>query len=267
MPGDHSYLVYTDDDDLRSSASRFLTHGLELGQRVGYFAWGNRAALRRHVDVAGVDELIARGAVSLISLDDHFRRDEVPDPTTLVAFWSDATTAALDAGFSALRVVTDTTPWVEQERQRSDFLHTEQHVDRYRLEHPFTQLCVGNMQVLEEQALAETGCIHPSTTGLALPFHLHATTDADFALDGEIDADAVPLLERVLSTAPGGVAGRELVIDATDLRFIDHHGLLALERHARRSGIPAIVLRNAAPVAAKVAELLDLSRLRVEIRR
>jgi hypothetical protein len=64
------------------------------------------------------------------------------------------------------------------------------------------------MQVLDEQALAEAGCIHSSSTGFTLPFHLHADTHADFALDGEIDADAVTSLERVLSIAAGSVETR-----------------------------------------------------------
>lgn len=265
MPGDHAYLAYADDEELRTVATGFLEECLELGQQVAYCGWGGADALRGYVDVVGrPDGRSRRGAVHVVSLDAYFRRDDVPDPATLVRFWSEATSAALAAGFTALRVVTDTTPWVQGERSRTEFLRTEHRVDRFLLKHDFTQLCAGNAQVLDEPALAEAGCIHPSSSGITLPFHLHASHDADFALEGELDAFTVPLFERIVQSARAGERSGELVIDCTEVSFVDHRSLLVLEHHAEEAGLRQVALRGASHGAASLVELLHLSRVRME---
>jgi len=258
-------VAFADDGHLERAMTEFLSEGLSQGQRVGYFGWGGSDALRGRVSgVAGVDELIGRGALQVGSLDERFRRDEVPDPSTMVSFWAEATDAALGAGFTALRVVTDTTPWAETRPRRDAFLCTERFVDRYRLDHPFAQLCVGRRERLSQEAVAEVACIHASADAGEVPFHLHATLDADLALDGEVDAFDAPLLERVVDCVRRVDAGRDVVIDAAGLTFISHQSLIALERHAERANTTTLTLRGASPSALRLAELLDLERVRVE---
>jgi len=266
MSAEHWCLAYAGEGSLRTATDDFLSAGVALGQQVGYFGWGGDDGLRGRLSgVAGGDELVRRGAARITSLDEHFRRDEPPDPLTLVAFWAKATDAALDAGFSALRAVADTTPWAELDpAQRTVFLRGEHLVDRYRLDHPFTLICACDASTVDGDALAETACIHPFAQGVSTPFHLHAIEDADFALHGEIDAFALPLLQRTLSSVPHLDGQRELVFDADDLAFIDHSSLIALNQHAERSGAAAVVLRDASRTSAKLVTLLDLRRIRVE---
>jgi anti-anti-sigma regulatory factor len=267
MSSDHLYMPYAEDSELRTASAGFLSDGLALGERVGYFGWGRGEALRDRANgLAGLDELIRSGTAQVTSLDDHFRR-EAPDPIKLVTFWSDATDAALLAGFTALRVVTDTTPWAAAGRQRPAFLRGEHLVDRYRLDNPFSQLCAGNTSILDEDALAEVACIHPSTVGVVTPFHLRAIVGADFALDGEIDAFAAPLLERVVSAVRDGEASPQLIIDASGLAFVEHRSLLALERHAEQARLSAVVVRKGSPAVQRLVDLLDLRRIRVEAAR
>jgi anti-anti-sigma regulatory factor len=262
---EHPYVAFADDAELERAAAGFLSEGLSQGQQVGYFGWGSVDALRGRVrGVVGVDELIGRGALQVTSLDERFRPDEVPDPSTLVSFWAVATDAALESGFSALRVVTDTTPWAEKRAQRDAFLCTERFVDRYRLEQPFAQLCVGSRAVLSEDALAEVACIHASSVVGEVAFHLHAAVHADLALDGEVDAFAAPLLERVVDCIRRDDTSQQLVIDASGLTFIGHQSLIALERHAERSNTTTLTLRGPSRSARHLAELLGLQRVRVE---
>jgi len=258
-------VAFADDGELDRAVAGFLSKGLSQGQRVGYFGWGGSDALRGRVSgVAGVDELIGRSAVQLGSLDERFRRDVVPDPSTLVSFWAEATDAALGEGFTALRVVTDTTPWAEERPQRDAFLCTERFVDRYRLDHPFSQLCVGRRETLSQEAVAEVASIHASAVAGEVPFHLHAALDADLALDGEVDAFAAPLLERVVDCVRRADASQDVVIDAAGLTFIAHQSLVVLERHAERSNTTTVTLRGASRSAQHLAELLHLKRVRVE---
>lgn len=262
---DHPYVALSDEAELERAAAGFLAEGLSQGERVGYFGWGGSDSLRVRVSgIGGVDELFGRGVVQVRSLDEWFRRDEVPDPSSLVSFWAEATNAAMEAGFTALRVVTDTTPWAEKRPQRDAFLCTERFVDRYRLDHRFAQLCVGSRDVLSDDAVAEVACIHASSVGGEVPFHLHAALDADLALDGEADAFAAPLLERVVNCVRCGDSNTELVIDAAGLKFISHQSLLVLERHAERSNTTTVTLRGTSRSARQVVDLLGLKRVRVE---
>jgi anti-anti-sigma regulatory factor len=265
MTADHPYVAYAEGSELRTAAAGFLSDGLNLGQRVGYFGWGGSDALRDRANgLAGLDELIRGGTAHVVSLDDHFNRDVAPEPAALVAFWSAATDAAVLAGFTALRVVTDTTPWVQPDKERPGFLRADHLVDRYRLDHPFAQLCAGDSTILDDDALAEIACIHPSSEGVSVPFHVHATLGADLALDGELDAFMVSLLERVISSVQGKGATEELVLDVKGLAFVEHRSLLALQRHAEESGVRSVLLRNPSRVAGRMVELLDLSRVHVE---
>jgi anti-anti-sigma regulatory factor len=265
VAADHPYLAFPQRSVLRIAAAGFLSEGVTLGQQVGYFGWGGSDGLRDQANgLAGLDGLISRGAAHVTSLDDHFRRDQAPPPASLVTFWSDATEAALLAGFTALRVVTDTTPWAEGSKQRPVFLRGEHLVDRYRLDHPFNQLCAGDSTILDDDALAETVCIHPSSEGFSSPFHLRAAIDADFALDGEIDALTAGLLERVVGWVREGEASPQLIIDARGLAFVEHRSLLALERYAERTGVAAVLVRDASRTAQRLVGLLGLRRVRVE---
>jgi hypothetical protein len=266
MTAVHGCVAYGEESELWAVTAGFLSEGLSLGQQVGYFGWGDGDALRCGLSgLAGADELVERGAARAASLEEYFRRDEPPEPGRLVEFWSAATDAALQAGFAGVRVVADTTPWADLDpARRTVFLRGEQLVDRYRLEQPFTLLCACDASTLAGDALAETACIHPFAEGVLTPFHLHAGEAADLALHGEIDGFAVPLLERVLDSVPLVDPAGGLVIDAAGLVFIEHRSLLALERHAERLGLAAVVLRTTCRTAGELAELLDLRRVRVE---
>jgi anti-anti-sigma regulatory factor len=261
---DHWCVAHDDGADLAAVASRYLSEGLTEGEQVGFYGWGSNADdLRAPLKGLGdVDQLIGAGAARARSLTERFRPDEPPDPAGLVAYWADATEQALDAGFSGLRVVADTTPWAGlRPDERAVFLRGEQLVNRYRQTNPFTLICACDTSVLPGDALAETASIHPQVEGVSSPFCLYATGPADFALQGEIEALTVPLLERVLESMPHHGTDERLVIDASDLRFIEHRSLLSLERHAERAGFSEVVLRNGPRVAARVAGLLDLRRV------
>jgi anti-anti-sigma regulatory factor len=266
MGAEHWFVTYEDERDRELVAAGLLSDGLSRGEQVGFFGWGTAEELRQGLEgLDGVDELIERGAARVASLDEHFRPDAPPEPNMLVRFWSDATAAALDAGFSGLRVVADTTPWSDLPReQRTVFLQGEQLINRYRLDHPFTLICSGDASVLQPDALADTALIHPAVQGVSLPFRLYATDDADFVLSGEMDALGVDLFEHALNTLPHLVEANGLMVDAADLDFIDHTNLLTLERHAERHELATVVLRNPPHMARRLVDLLDLRRVRAE---
>jgi anti-anti-sigma regulatory factor len=263
MSDHHSCVVYDDEPQLVGAMVGYLTEGLGRGEQVGYFGWGEQANLRARLHALGdLDELGARGAVLVSSLDAHYRRDTVPDSATRRAFWSDATSRALAAGFSGLRVVTETTPWLARPEQRSVFLQGEQALTGYGIDHPFKMMCSCDHVVLDNEGLTELLAIHASTAGRSAPFRLHPEAGADVRLEGEVDTLTAGVFERLLAALPP--TGPRLVVDATALAFIEHNSLLVLERQARRAGWDEIVLQGASPLVAHLIDLLDLDRIRVE---
>jgi len=265
MTRDHWCVAHDDEVDLGVAASRYLSEGLAGGDQVGLYGWGSFEELRAQLSGLGdVDELIDVGAAGVRSLAERFRPDVPPDPAALMGYWADATEEALSAGFAGLRVVADTTPWAGlRPEQRAVFLHGEQLVNRYRHRKPFTLICACDATAVPAEALEETASIHPLREGVSTPFCLYAT-DTDVAVQGELDALAVSRLERVLDSLPPDDAGDQLVIDASGLRFVEHRSFYALERHAERRGLSAVVLRRAPRVAERIAGLLDLRRVRLE---
>ena len=97
-------------------------------------------------------------------------------------------------------------------------------------------MCVCDGTILGPDAVAEITSIHAVTPGVSPPFRLHATTGADFAVEGEVDPFTAPLLGRVLAAVGDTDRHGELVIDARGLEFIEHCSLLTLERYASRHG-------------------------------
>ena len=266
VTADHSCVVFEGESEFTTAVVGFLSEGLTRGEQVGYFGWGNRDELRRRLRGLGdVDELEdGQGALLVTSLDEHYRRDRVPDPATRLAFWSDATDRSLAAGFMALRVVTETTPWLNLAEQRDRFLRSEGLLDRYAHEHPLTLMCACDGSILDRDAVAEIASIHASTLGVSSPFHLHAAQGADFALRGETDTFTAPVLARVLACLPRVDATPELVIDASGLDFIEHRSLLTLEDLSGRLGLTALILRDAPAPTGQLIELLGLHLVRVE---
>lgn len=90
----------------------------------------------------------------------------------------------------------------------------------------------------------------------------HGTGSVVVRLTGELDLATAPDLAKVLSAAAdAGVGG--LVVDLTDLRFIDSNGihvLLAAGHRARVDGFP-MTLRNPARQVLKVLQLTGVDQL------
>jgi anti-anti-sigma regulatory factor len=261
----HSCFIYEEQEQCRAVTIEYLADGLRRGERVGYFGWGDGTDVRQAL--LGFDQPEHGGsedAVVVASLDDLYRRDVVPEPMDRLEFWTRATEESVAVGFDAFRVVTDTTPWLRLPDQRAAFLRSEYLLDRYTVDNPLTLMCVCDRNKLDGDAIDHVACIHSSTVALSPAFRVHATPAATFALDGEIDATSAPLLERLLADMDDTAAGLDLVIDAEQLTFVNHHGLFALERHAAHGGLRAVVVRRASASVAQLSELLDLQHVRTE---
>lgn len=262
MAGGHACVAHRDGGELAAASGEFLVDGLRSGAQLRYYGWGDVGALRDRVAalVDGVD-VLSEGAVQLAVLDANFCRAVAPDPAGWRGFWTSATEAAVDAGFSGLRAVADTTPWLQHGEQRARFLVSEHTVDRYVVDHPLHLLCACDATVLTCDAVGEIASLHATARGAMAPFRVRAAVGGDIVLSGEVDAASAPLLDRVLRSVWDDVEADVRGLDLADLEFVEHHGLFVLDRYVG-TALVEIAVRGVRPTARHLMDVLGLSHLR-----
>jgi anti-sigma B factor antagonist len=81
-------------------------------------------------------------------------------------------------------------------------------------------------------------------------------------LIGEVDASTVPILRDAIAEAMRARSGHDvaLVLDCTELRFIDGSGLHVVEWAAEVLAPQRVVLHNPPPVMRQLAGIIGLDR-------
>jgi hypothetical protein len=193
--------------------------------------------------------------------------DRVVNPVQSVAARVAATEGALAAGYTGLRAVVDATTLAGTSAQRAAYAHYEYLLDQQSSTLSLGTICAYDTATLGGAAVAEMACLHPFTSRGASTFRLYAHDGAAFALAGEVDCSSVvqfaDTLGRVLPLVLPLVPGPELVVDGRELEFIDHRGLLVLDRCAGQLGL-RLAMQTHRQTAAHIAEALGLQHLRVE---
>jgi hypothetical protein len=190
-------------------------------------------------------EAAARGdAVLLVTADDALARYEGDafDPGAQVARYRALAEDAVARGYGGLTVAADATPLVRTVEDRRAFARYEHLVDRYRHESGiFTAMCAYDALALGPDALAELAAVHPEGTDGSTPFRLFADGAGGLVLTGELDRYGTDLLE-----------------------FIDHRGLLALDRLAGLLARP-VILRAGRSIVARLSEWVGAKHLTIEL--
>ncbi|MFI6231306.1 MEDS domain-containing protein [Micromonospora echinospora] len=259
---------YDDRAALHDRVRTFLLEGLALGERIWYVAAEPDPVADRLREEPLIRDALRRGAAGIIPLGSAYDHDHVIDPADQVRAYTEATEAALAAGHTGLRVAADVTALVRTPAQRDAFARYEHRIDRYMRVRPMSAMCAYDRRFLGDEAVAELACLHPGSNADDVLFRLYAGTPGDgrAALVGELDASNHELFRAALDRADPRPADGRLVVEASDLRFIDHRNLIHLRDHARARGAVA-VLRASRSAATRVAELLDLPGLHVEVLR
>ncbi|GGS36825.1 MEDS domain-containing protein [Actinokineospora fastidiosa] len=255
---------YSDAAEFRLRAREFLVDGLAAGQRVRYVGSAPEAVLTRELDgVTELAEALRDGTAQVRSLAEAYPGGSVVDPDEQVAVYARATEEAVADGFTGFRVAADATALVRAPDQLAAFLRYEHLIDRYMSENPMSAMCGYDRSELGDPAVAQLACLHPQTNVRLAGFRLHAASDRTVALAGELDMTNRSLLDSALDRVDLAADGGEMVVDAPELAFIDHACLLRLAGYAERRGV-ALVLRTDWPGASRMAQVLGLSRVRVE---
>jgi anti-anti-sigma regulatory factor len=263
-PSDHVCWAYDDHDEFAAGARRFLAEGLASGNRLVYSGPGDVDELRSHLE--GLDDLVpgrrAEDAVHVVPVSEAYAGDEVVDVRLQYEAYTRATAHALAEGFTGLRVVADVSTHVRTPEQVDAFARWEHTIDRYMSAHTYSAICAYDRRQVGDDTVAAMSCLHPSANTATL-FRLFALDPHRLALKGEVDSTVADLLSMTLHRIDTEVHADELVLDAGDLTFIDHRGLLALSDYADSSGV-TVVLRQASQGTARLIDILDLGGVRAE---
>jgi anti-anti-sigma regulatory factor len=257
---DHVCWAYDEPGEFHSAVCEFLAEGLTQGLRVCYVADGDTRALW---DDLGDLDRTNQSAVQVRSLGERYPPGAVVEPVGRMRAVAVATEEALAAGFAGLRVAVETTSLVRTPRQLDGVARFEHLVDRYMIEQPLSVLCGFNRVELGEATIAQLASLHPFVNESTPLFRLYASAYAAASLSGELDATNDSLFTTALQHADLRPTAGELVIDASELSFIDHRSLLSLANHARRCDATTVLLGDL-PSAVKLIDILDLTEVRIE---
>lgn len=262
---DHLCWAYDEPCELHSRVLEFLDDGLAQNQRVCYTA-SDTAPIWEDLRALETNGARRAGAVQITSLGDRCGSGVTVDPIGQVHTYAAAIEDALAAGFAGLRIAVDATPLVRTPEQLDAFARYECLVDRYITSQPISALCAYNRAELRQEAVTQLACSHPTVNSDTVPFRLHASINGAVAtLSGELDSTVRDVFATILRRADLRPTGGELIIDATELEFIDHRNLLALATHARGCAATAVLRTGFTNNAARMIEIFDLNDVRTEV--
>jgi len=88
--------------------------------------------------------------------------------------------------------------------------------------------------------------------------HVHVAPDGAIVASGDIDVAGGPILDATIVEQEATVGGRAIVIDLTDVTFIDSSGLRSLLAASRRAEERSSVIVLRSP-SASVQRLLEIT--------
>lgn len=265
-PRDHVCWPFRLHEDLTAVACAYVAEGLARQERVAYVSEGGPVELRHDLErIPRLAEHVDRGQLQLMPMHTLPASDSSVDPAMELPLLARMTGEALAAGYRGLRMLTNATVRVRDPVRRAQQVRYEHLIDQFCLEHPLTMLCAYDATALRNSAVAELACVHALAHEDLSPFRLHAALSADVALAGSVDLFCTDQLEQALQRIGVAASGATVVVDATELEFIDVRGLLTLDRHAAANDA-IIVLRSPPAIVARLLKLVDLIALRVEDR-
>jgi len=246
-----------------------MADGVDRSHWIQYVGDAPADQLRDEVAALPVGgRLMARGGWGVSPVDDfyHYRGgDRGVGPQRSVAARVEEIEHALDAGFAGLRIVADATAAVTRPEQVEAFARYEFLLDRAMSTRPASALCAHDGAEVERESSVGLGCLHPVTGPDPTPFNLYAEAGADFAVAGTLDVECRDLLALTTTRIESYLAGPQLMVDGSNLHFIDHRALLDLADLAERVGADRVVLQTRLRTAQRISEVLGDNRIAVEV--
>jgi len=251
----HVVLLYRSEREYDANLGAWIRRGLDQGEKVvltSRSAEPEQRVLRLCAD-AGVDARPAQRVGQLVSL---------PPAQCYPPQGQDALIArAATEGFSGVRLSAQASTALRLLSER-DYLAAELAMDQNCRSGSFSALCAYTRPAAAERPLRETLATH--SDGVRAMGFLSARLASGVSLCGEVDLVTCDVLAAALYAAVGTSVGHELVLDLSELEFIDVAGsrmLLRATADLRANGGRLVLRRLQRPVA-RALRLLDVDRAR-----
>jgi anti-anti-sigma factor len=251
----HVVLLYRSESEYDANLGAWIRRGLDQGEKVVLTsrpAEPEQRVLRLCAD-AGVDAAPARRVGQLVSL---------PPAQCYPPQGQDALIAgAATEGYSGVRLSAQASTALRVLSER-DYLAAELAMDENCRSGSFSALCAYARPAAAERPLRETLATH--SDGVRAMGFLSARSAGGVGLCGEVDLVTCDVLAAALYAAVGTAVGQELVLDLSELEFIDVAGsrmLLGATADLRANGGRLVLRRLQRPVA-RALRLLDVDRAR-----
>lgn len=259
-PGDHVCRTYADAADFSAAVLPFLDEGRRLGEHLLLIGSSRRELLRTLAPLPGRDELLASGQLEVHGTAELYAPGGELSPTEPAATYRSLVEAALERGRTGLRVAADVTALVRRGPGAQRRLHVYEHLaDAMMGTVAMTALCLYEASVGAD-VLGPVTLLHPGQhSGAREPVAHLSGRGPGLSLHGEVDGTVADDLFRALVDVAGGVPG-EVVLDLSDLRFLDVAGARALARATQALSGADVQLRvvRAPRVAARCLGLFGL---------
>ena len=232
-PGDHVCWTFADAADFTAAVLPFLDEGRRLGEHLLLVGASLPELLPGLAALPGRDEMLASGQLEVRSTAEVYASDGELSPAEQVAAYRSLVDAALARGRTGLRVAADVTPLVRGGVDGRRRLHVyEQLADALMGSVAMTALCLYEAS-LGAEVLGPVTLLHPDQHhGDEEPLAHLSGRGPSLSLHGEVDVTQADGLARALVDVACGAPG-EVVLDLSDLRFLDVAGARALARAAQ----------------------------------
>ena len=232
-PGDHVCWTFADAADFTAAVLPFLDEGRRLGEHLLLVGASLPELLPGLAALPGRDEMLASGQLEVRSTAEVYASDGELSPAEQVAAYRSLVDAALARGRTGLRVAADVTPLVRGGVDGRRRLHVyEQLADALMGSVAMTALCLYEAS-LGAEVLGPVTLLHPDQHhGDEEPLAHLSGRGSSLSLHGEVDVTQADGLARALVDVACGAPG-EVVLDLSDLRFLDVAGARALARAAQ----------------------------------
>jgi ABC-type transporter Mla MlaB component len=258
-PGDHVCWPFHGPDEYVATAREYVAEGLDRGELVAYFRIGPDSL--KHTLVSDVARMAGLADVRQLELDPLAIPPGSTPAASAPAHLDRMTRTAVAKGYAGLRLLTDVNDLVRRRDGRRQWIRSEHLIDRYTAGHPLTALCGYDVDDLGEERVAEAARVHALTRGALSPFLLRAAdAEGGLALSGEVDVTTADDLYQAMMVIGPDIPAR-VTVDVSELEFVDHGALVALDRAARSFGV-SVTLVHESPLTAWLVGVLRLTNVK-----
>lgn len=199
-PGDHLDWVFTGASEFDALATSCLMEGAAKGERLMYVCEDpDPSAVAALSGVASDDDL------RVVSTAHVYGTSAVIDPEAVLDLYKGELAAALAAGRSGLRIVSDNTPLVADHDSFAAWLRWELLVDQFLATHPVTSLCAFDALRVERSMLSQLAVRHPlSSASSPVPRYRLFFHGSALQLAGPVTEPSLTRLREALADLPEG---------------------------------------------------------------